>query len=976
MSNVETSISEEVISRQYAEQCALEKIHLLGSVQSHGYLTVIDCATGLICLVSSGIQRHYPGVDSAEDWLGRRASDWMRSPRAGLDDILDELAHDRRIDLELERRLPADGAAEDAWALDAECTAHRLGDYAVLEWVPVTCHTESPTWGGRHSIRFNASIASQVSTKNLTEYLRQSATTLREFSGYQRVMIYRFLPDWSGDVIAESVAEGETERFLGLRFPASDIPEQARALYLRNKLRVLADIDAEPDSLLPEKLPNSEPLDQSFGLLRYMSKAHYAYLRNMKVRATLTISIIVDDNLWGMVACHHNEPFVPPRHISQFMYSSSELMSSVISMRVSDLNNLEARDRLIRVRYLLDSLSTLFVAADEPVQDDVRRYLNDIAGAMNVDHLGVQVNGSFLSTWNASESAVAALAERLYPAFSATANDDVISWERAPAGLENLPGLPPDTGGVLVHRLSAGDNGFLVLVRREIVEKINWAGQPEKRMVSDDDGNVRLSPRRSFAAWTAYSRGSCEAWSSQDAELAKVAVQAFTGMTNAANTRRLQQNLAWSSTHDALTALLNRTGLDDVLRQRLGRGALGLVLLDLDNFKQINDTLGHDVGDLVLEDVAARMSTSLRQSDVFARLGGDEFVLVTDVHPEKAIEQIDAVLARVSTVLHSPIDLGGQAYQLSFSAGVVFSPEHGLSAKVLLRRADIALYRAKNGGRSRSVIYLPEMETTLRHQVNVEKELARAIADNQLVLYYQPQVSLKTRRVVGFEALVRWNHPTLGLLMPGFFLPVAEESQLIHELGRWVINEGAAQIGRWNRLIDPAMTMAVNASFAQMRDGRIITEIADALARHAVKPQNFHVELTESAIIGDEKHCVEMNAQMKALGIQIALDDFGTGYSSLSHIHTLKFDSLKIDRAFVMNIERDAQSRAVAESLINMARGLDLYVIAEGVETVSQLEWLTQAGCAFAQGYLWSPAVKPEAIPGLIQRINSGEVFQ
>ncbi|MEE4297388.1 MAG: EAL domain-containing protein [Wenzhouxiangella sp.] len=960
------------ISQLYAEQCAAEPIHLLGTVQPHGYLTVINLADETICQVSRGVVQHYSAVEEAEVLLDQPAADWIKPQDQSLSELLASLRDDVRTDISVCRRLSVSSAGAIEWdeGRDFECTGYRSGGYAVLEWVPFHYQTDEILRQLRTLSNFSQLLIEPAEDSSIDEYLTDAAEKLRKLSGYQRVMIYRFLPDWSGEILAEATGKDTSQRFIGMRFPASDIPPQARELYVRNRLRVLADVEAPADRLIPERLPDGQVLDQSVGLLRAMSQAHLTYLKNMEVRATLTISIIVEGRLWGMVACHHNAPLIPPRPVVQSMRSSAEMLSRVVSARVKDMSFRDFTERSSSLRQGLDQFAQ-HLASDQSMDEALKSGRRELCDTLSASHVGILAGGAMAVSFRATAQQLRVLKRCLRELVGQHQESGVRIWNQLPEGFDESCGFPAATAGMMVVRLPERSDGLMFWLRDELMEEVSWAGEPEKFVVSDGKDGVKLEPRRSFAVWRETVRSQCEQWTTDDQRLADIAARRMGESMAALSAQQLQRSLDWASSHDTLTSLPNRQSLFSQLTDRLDQSAVGVLLIDLDNFKQINDMMGHDVGDDVLVEVGSRLSSITRQQDLVGRLGGDEFLVLCRLTSDRVpAEEVEPVLARVYDALRKPIQHGDTTFQLDVSIGVAFSPEHGDHSKVLVKRADIALYEAKRLGRGRPVFYAEAMESHLHLQVDTENELAAAIDAGQLRLYYQPQIDLRSRRVIGCESLIRWQHPDQGLLMPAFFLPVAERGQLIHRLGRWVLDEAIRQLAIWNRELSPDFCIAFNVSFAQVRDGDLLSEVAQALGRSNVNPANLEIELTESSVLGDEEKSRLVINELKSMGMKVALDDFGTGYSSLSHIHRLDFDYIKIDRTFVMQLERDEQAQAVVRSLLNLAQNLRVQTIAEGVEKELHAKWLAEAGCDLAQGYLWSPAVPAEEFPDVVRRIN------
>lgn len=423
--------------------------------------------------------------------------------------------------------------------------------------------------------------------------------------------------------------------------------------------------------------------------------------------------------------------------------------------------------------------------------------------------------------------------------------------------------------------------------------------------------------------------------------------------------------------HDDLTGLGNRAmfeqRLDEALaRSRRHRTLLALLYIDLDRFKQVNDTLGHPAGDALIRQVARRLVAEVRGYDIVARLGGDEFAILIGEPEGRA--SIEGICARIVAELERPFDLAGSQAFIGASIGVAVSPVDGLDRTELTRKADIALYKAKTDGRSRYVFFTQDMDHDVRSREETYRELRLALADcdRQLELHYQPIWSLEDRRMVGVEALLRWQHPEQGLVAPGAFIRSAEESGLITVLGEWVLRRAVQDARAW-----PGLRVAVNVSPIQLRSRKFVEIVREVLGHGGVTAERLELELTETALMAASGEVARSLADLRGLGVHCALDDFGTGYSSLSHIRDIAVDRIKIDRSFVNAVDT-VPGAALVEAIVGLARANGLRLTAEGVETPEQLEFLERVGCHEVQGYLFSRPVPASAIARLLTK-RAGE---
>ncbi len=418
-----------------------------------------------------------------------------------------------------------------------------------------------------------------------------------------------------------------------------------------------------------------------------------------------------------------------------------------------------------------------------------------------------------------------------------------------------------------------------------------------------------------------------------------------------------EQRIHHIAQHDVLTGLPNRSLLQDRLGQAVAYAvrtghAVWVMLLDLDRFKFVNDSMGHKAGDVLLMTIAARLRSALRDTDTVARLSGDEFVMILTEHQEERLTP--DVVSRLMESIAQPVMLGTKEFFVTCSIGVAVYPTDGAPADNLIEHADIAMYRAKKLGRNNFQFYTPAMNDEAQERVKIEGALRNALERNEFVLHYQPQVNLASGQVVGMEALIRWQHPELGVVAPDRFISVAEETGLIVPIGAWVMRTACAQTRAWQEAGLGQLRVAVNLSARQFGAPNLLADIAAVLEHTGLAPGLLEIELTESLFMSDVSVAVETMHSMKKLGVNLSIDDFGTGYSSLSYLSRFPIDVLKIDRSFVNDIGHDANDAAIVTSIISLAHNLKLDVIAEGVETLEQLDYLRRHGCDEMQGYYFS----------------------
>ena len=431
---------------------------------------------------------------------------------------------------------------------------------------------------------------------------------------------------------------------------------------------------------------------------------------------------------------------------------------------------------------------------------------------------------------------------------------------------------------------------------------------------------------------------------------------------------------------DLLTGLHNRASLLEKIEHRMENGSLNgrtfaVLILDLNLFKRINDSFGQRTGDEVLIEVARRLESTLgaASGSIAVRTSGDEFAILLD--GLATIEDAVTYANLLPLVIDRPITCQGEQLTVSASIGLAMGDEGYSSPEKILEDADVAMHQAKESGKGECVVFGAHMRERTRRRVQLERDLRSAVADNQLTLHYQPKVLLETGTILGFESLVRWIHPTRGMISPGELIPYAEESGLIVEIGHWTLRESIRQLMAWRSagLVSTDLTMSVNLSTRQFEDVHLVREIQNALASEGAPAACLSLEVTESALFGNMTRAKEILDSLRHIGVSLDMDDFGTGYSSLSYLHRLPFNSLKIDQSFVRELEQSRESRAIAKSIIHLGESLDMVVIAEGVETTQQRNLLIDMGCLYGQGYLFSKPLAAEAMAKLLKKANLAE---
>lgn len=432
--------------------------------------------------------------------------------------------------------------------------------------------------------------------------------------------------------------------------------------------------------------------------------------------------------------------------------------------------------------------------------------------------------------------------------------------------------------------------------------------------------------------------------------------------------------------YDSLTGIANRTlfhlRLDAAFAHaNRQKNAVALLLMDLDHFKDINDTLGHDAGDELLKYAATEIQKVLRETDTLARLGGDEFaVIATDIHEKRDITML---VTKILAIFDNKIRIKNKEVITGTSIGVAFYPDDTTNADELLRKADMALYDAKRNGRSKGKWFDPSIENAAKHKQEMQAEIITALQENQFEVYYQPLIDLKTDRIIAVESLVRWNHPSKGFISPDDFISIAEESRQIVEIGRWVLEEACRQQVEWCRDGIADIGVAVNLSGVQFNEANLTRTVQDIIEHSGISPQKLCLEITESTLMETQDDVIRKLYSLKALGLKLAIDDFGTGYSSLAYLKRFPIHHLKIDREFVNDLPDDLHDVAIARSIIKMAHELGIEVVAEGIENTAQLRFLADAKCNIGQGYHYGkPMPNHEFVAWIEHNYGSKQLFE
>ncbi|NET89124.1 MAG: EAL domain-containing protein [Kamptonema sp. SIO1D9] len=855
-------------------------------------------------------------------------------------------------------------------------------------------------------------ITSQIrQSLELPEILATAAREMRLLLNTDRIKIYAFLPDGSGEVIAESCQGKRLPRLQGLRFPADDIPSLARELFIKSRVRVIVDVvsgQKTSEALENEKSESDAEVERNKKQdIRYapVDPCHQEYLKAMGVASSLTVPILVKNHLWGLLVSHHGKP----RHYSERELQIVQLLVDQISIAIAQSQLLAEAQQQAQHEATINKISALLHSpqAMSKIQQTVleqtvkalhcdggRLYVTPVDNCQEaqVYWSGQQAKIDKLeekaSFWQQILSNQTGLGETELE-FFLTHRESV----RDPEKLFNLGILQLETAEPQVYKISDLKQepqlqdvvsafqerrinsllivplryqqqcvGCLTLFRSEIETETLWAGR-----ANQDPRNRR--PRKSFAAWREIVKGTAQPWTANELKLAQaLGIHLYLAVMQ----RRVEEMIRHHAYHDQLTGLPNRRLFNQGLylalaNAQLTRGEmLAVLFLDLDGFKNINDTLGHAVGDILLKQVSQRLKNCMREADILARWGGDEFTIL--LSPLANTTTAIAIAGELLAALNLPFTHANQQFYIKGSIGVALAPYHGQDADTLLKNADAAMYGAKQQGRNTYQVYTPAIGTKLQQRLVLENSLYKALERQEFTLHYQPQISLSTGEIVGMEALIRWRSPELGLVSPAQFIPLAEETGLVIPLGKWILQTACEQMKIWQSQGLPPIRLAVNLSARQFQEQNLLKNITQVLEATGVEPKRLELEITESIAMRDIEYTISVLKSLRQIGIQISMDDFGTGYSALSSLKHFPLDKLKIDRSFIRDLTVDSHDAAIVAAIVALGHGLNLEVVAEGVETKEQFDFLRSMQCDVLQGYFFRRPLPTKAATELFRQ--------
>ncbi|MGK7891027.1 MAG: EAL domain-containing protein, partial [Leptolyngbyaceae cyanobacterium] len=807
------------------------------------------------------------------------------------------------------------------------------------------------------------------------------AEKVREFLAVDRIKIYQFAADDSGQVIAEAILDDNLPTLKGLHFPATDIPPSIRQQFIETIESVVIDVSTKHKSLRlvpPPRAKTSigQAVSESYEVT---DPCHLQYLLNMGVLASLSTPILYHNTLWGLMVAHHSQT----RRFSQQERQTVELVTKEISLGIAQKElflqvkrhqQIEAffkkLNQLIE-QNLRDSSFKIILAEIAPIFVADAAYLYIMPGLVEgltksydwglstpINHLDRHTPWQdLLQNLQGDRPDIPTMVPQVYLR-AELAQDSTIYQALAANKVGSLLVIP--------IRSQRQWLGSLVLLRQEHALETTWAGRGQA-----DERNAL--PRQSFAAWCEIKQHTPD-WQPEEIQLGrKVGESLCTALVH----QFLTHLIDYQASHDTLTQLPKaeffQGRLALALEQLVQQGeVLAVVMIDLDQFKRFNDSLGVSIGDQLLLEVAKRLRNRMAKDNdaddhnLLARWHGDCFIFLLSnlTYADEAVH----ICRYLLDCFQTPFRIRQELLTLSASAGIAFAPYSGDTDELLIHHAEIALHEAKKRGRAAYVTYQPGMGREDSNHISLENALINALAQQELSLVYQPQVEVATGKIVGLEALLRWNSPSHGNISPGVFIPIAERLGLIRSIGEWVFQTACEQVQEWKGMELPLGRISVNLSPHQLNDPEIVSRFQTILTATGADPEDLGLEITESALMENIEVAKHTLGAFREMGFKIALDDFGTGYSSLSVLRDFSIDVLKISRPFLQHISSDPKEVALYRAMVGLGKSLNLVVIAEGVETESEWEFVQHAGCNIVQGYWTSRPLAVDVITSFVLR--------
>lgn len=931
-------------------RCEQEPIHTPGAIQSASVLLLFDPATARLVAASDNLNPVFGASAETlrnapiERFFSDRDAESLRAVLLG-----ERPAHARYYELR---------GGTDHWVtlfrgdglLGVEINTYESADH------------DSVAFGldVGEAMTEISSLADDLVSAGEEEIRRLADTVTRRFrdlSGYDRVMIYRFDTDWNGEVVGEARADHVDHSYLGLTFPSSDIPRQARHLFRRNRVRPVVDVGSASVPLVPPTHPETgQPFDLSDCSIRGVSPVHLEYLANMRVGASLTLALIVRGELWGLLACHH---YSAPYRLTPGRSSACRLFAESVSTTLARLVERSETETVAVVRERLRAFRSALLQA--PRAEGFGVFLaeraQELLTLMRCDGILYRLNGREYAFGRTPPPVLMEELRARLETHRLSIGRDTFSTHFAAGLWPDLgPALLAEAAGALLFQPGTGPFDLILLRGARQVE-MTWGGDPYKR-VTPDSADQQLHPRKSFELWSETVRDRALPWEHEAAIAARELTMGlneidwlFEWHESEAELAAARAETEYNALHDALTDLPNRRFLQHRLAEaetnRTGRSS-ALLHIDLDGFKQVNDTLGHSAGDQLLVEVAQRIKRAIRGGDFPARIGGDEFLILAapNTHPW----ELDAMGERLIHAISRPIQLESGEAEVSASVGIALN-DGRIDADELFHQADLALYESKRTGRGRVTLFSQELKRRQDDKLRLGEDIRDGIRSGRFEIWYQPQFDATSFDLCGVEALLRWNHPKQGIMLPADFLQMAEDMDLVATLDGIGMRAALEDLEDLERAGCRIPKLSLNVSARRLSDPEFLEAVRGLGPRREV----ISFELLESIYLDEVDTGMEANLQgLRDMGIRIEVDDFGTGRTSIISLVSLRPDRLKIDRQLVEPIVRSEAARRLLASIVEIGHSLGIGITAEGVETRDHAEILRALGCTVLQGFFFA----------------------
>ncbi len=911
--------------------CKTALLHDLRNIQSTGALVAVHSDTHVIeyCSANAGALL---GIEPSA-LFGRTAADAL----AGAWTSLSSLAP---IEGHLQFR---DYAAPEPLIV----IGHRCGAHRIFEFEPAG-RSSQHWWTHARRILF---VEQLTAARTVEQCLELLTNAVFERSGYDRVLVYRFLPGWDGEVVHQRCRPG-IDGFLGLRFPASDIPPNARRLFTLNWQRIITDVDQETSPIL-EWDGETQPLDLTYSTLRSAHPVHLQYLENMGVQASFTLSLVVNGKLWGLLACHH----LSPRAIGIQDRLAFEEMARLVSLQLTNLLGLIEQSTESRMRQQLSRFQGTLSSAGYETRIALSRNLAIVRETFCAGGGWLRLEGQdFFNGLVPDKLSLPPLRDFL-ERFS---REKVSHYDALPEALQPYRALAANASGVLYIPLGTLD--FIALVRPEVIETVNWAGKQEAPDHDPAAAPAALSPRHSFAVWSQKVRNTSEPWTEIELEFAaKLRADIFRFISTAQ-----LENIAL---HDPLTGLANRLLFERRLQQEVrnsmaGNSNFAVHMIDLDKFKEVNDTLGHAAGDRVLKEAALRLKSAVSQQDTVARFGGDEFAILQTGLTGKAAAAVTA--ERIVRSVAGAYQINGQSVEIGASVGCSIWPVDTAEESELMECADLALYQVKRSGRNAYSMYAPTMRAADSRDSNAEL-LVRALQNDEFRMNYQPIIDARSGELRGLEAFLRWHRPGEEPLSAGAFMPLAEQKRISPAIGEWVMDAVFRQYRQWLQEGLPLVPVTINIGNAEFATQDLLGQIRKLAARYGTGCQWLRLDIKEQALMADVSYAIRKLSDLRDAGVGAHLDNFGRGFVPLGFLEQLPFQGIKLDGILVEYKGDREHFNALFNIVWSIAQVSGAQLTVTKVQDREMLEMLSYHCADLLQGNAIAPPVEAAEVAELLR---------